>query len=287
MRRREFITLLGGAVTWPVTGRAQQTIPVVGFVVSGSLSGAAARAPYVMKFKLGLEGLGFIEGQNVAVEYHWLGGHDEGLPALMAELVQRQVDVIVADTSPAVAAKKATSTIPIVFMTGTDPVSLGLVTSFNHPGGNATGVTFLNSTLDAKRLGLLSELLPKATVIASLLDPNYPTSARQLKDLNEAAGALGLQLNALQVSNETQIDQAFATFFECASRCARGFRLRIPRRSQESNHRTSCTHLATRHVLRPRISYSRRPDQLWRQRTGRVSPSRRLYRPYLERTEAG
>ncbi len=211
MRRREFIAVLGGAVTWSVTGRTQ-TIPVVGFVNSGAVSGAAARTPYVTKFKLGLEAGGFIEGQNVAVEYHWLTGHDEGLPALMAELVQRQVAAIIGDTSPAIAAKTATSTIPIVFITGTDPVRLGLVTSFNHPGGNATGVTFLNSTLDAKRLGLLHDLLPQATLIASLLDPNYPTSANQMKDLHDAAGALGLQIHALQVSNENQIDQAFATF---------------------------------------------------------------------------
>jgi putative tryptophan/tyrosine transport system substrate-binding protein len=207
MRRREFITLLGGAVTWPVTGRAQQTIPVVGFVFSGT----ASAAPYIMAFKLGLEAVGFIEGQNVAVEYHLPGGHDEGLPALMAELVKRQVAVIVGDTSPAIAAKTATSTIPIVFLTGTDPASLGLVTSFNHPGGNATGMTFLNSRLDAKRLALLHELLPRATVIASLLDPNYPTSASQLKELHDAAGALGLQIHALQVSNESQIDHAFAS----------------------------------------------------------------------------
>ena len=211
MRRRKFIALLGGAATWPAIGRAQQTVPVVGFVFSGSVSSAAALAPYLMEFKLGLEVVGFIEGQNVAVEYHWPSGHDEGLPALIAELVQRRVAVIVGDTSPAIAAKRATSTIPIVFMTGTDPVSLGLVTSFNHPGGNATGVTFLNSTLDAKRLGLLRELLPKATVIVSLLDPNYPTSASQIKDLHDSAGALGLQIHFLQVSNDSQIDQAFAT----------------------------------------------------------------------------
>ena len=146
MKRRDFITLLGGAVTWPVTVRAQQTIPVVGFVFSGTSSSAAA--PYAMAFKLGLETVGFIEGQNVAVEYHWSGGDDEGLPALMAEFVQKQVAVIVGDTSPAIAAKKATSTIPIVFLTGTDPVSLGLVASFNHPGGNATGVTFLSALLE-------------------------------------------------------------------------------------------------------------------------------------------
>jgi putative tryptophan/tyrosine transport system substrate-binding protein len=117
MRRRDFITFIGGAATWPVTARGQQTIPVVGFVFSGGQSSRAA--PYVTVFKLGLEAVGFVEGQTVVVEYHWLGGHDEGLPALVAELVQRRVAVIVGDTSPAVAAKKATSAIPIVFMTGT------------------------------------------------------------------------------------------------------------------------------------------------------------------------
>jgi putative tryptophan/tyrosine transport system substrate-binding protein len=209
MRRRDFITMLGVAVTWSVTVRGQQTIPVVGFVFSGS---ASRWAPYVTAFKQGLEEIGFIEGQNVSVEYHWPGGHDEGLPPLMAEFVQRRVAVIVGDTSPAIAAKKATSTIPIVFLTGTDPVSLGLVTSFNHPGGNATGATFLSATLNAKRLGLLHELLPHATVIASLLDPNYPTSASQLKDLHDAASALGQQIHVLEVSNEGQLDHAFATF---------------------------------------------------------------------------
>jgi ABC-type uncharacterized transport system substrate-binding protein len=157
MKRRNFITLLGAAITWPVTGRAQQTVPVVGFVFSGTASSAAA--PFVMAFKLGLEEAGYVERQNVAIEYHFPGGHNERLPALMAELIQRHVAVIVGDTSPAIAAKTATSTIPIVFLTGTDPVSLGLVTSFNHPGGNVTGVSFINSELDGKRLGLLHELL--------------------------------------------------------------------------------------------------------------------------------
>ena len=148
MKRRDFMTLVGGAVTWPVAGRAQQAIPVVALVFSGTTSRAAA--PYVTAFKLGLEAVGFIDGQNVAVEYHLPGGRDEGLPALMAELVQRRVAVIVGDTSPAIAAKTATSTVPIVFVTGTDPVSVGLVASFNHPGGNATGVTFLTATLNAR-----------------------------------------------------------------------------------------------------------------------------------------
>jgi putative ABC transport system substrate-binding protein len=208
MKRRDFITLVGGAVTWPVAGRAQQAIPVVALVFSGTTSRAAA--PYVTAFKLGLEAVGFIDGQNVAVEYHLPGGRDEGLPALMAELVQRRVAVIVGDTSPAIAAKTATSTVPIVFVTGTDPVSVGLVASFNHPGGNATGVTFLTATLNARRLGLLHELIPQAKVIASLLDPNYPASASQQKGLHDAAAELGLQIHDFQVSSESQLDPAFA-----------------------------------------------------------------------------
>jgi putative ABC transport system substrate-binding protein len=210
MKRRNFITLLGVAVTWPAIGRAQQTVPAVGFVFSGTASSAAA--PFVMAFKLGLEEAGYIDGRNVAVEYHFPGGNNEHLPALMAELIQRNAAVIVGDTAPAIAAKKASSTIPIVFLTGTDPVRLGLVTSFNHPGGNATGVTFVNSGLDGKRLGLLHELLPRAKVIASLLDPSYPASASQLKDLHDAAGALGLQVHVLHASNESELEQAFASF---------------------------------------------------------------------------
>ena len=210
MKRRNFITLLGAAVTWPIIGRAQQTVPAVGFVFSGTASSAAA--PFVTAFKLGLEETGYIDGQNVAVEYHFPGGNNEHLPALMAELIQRNPAVIVGDTFPAIAAKKASSTIPIVFLTGTDPVSLGLVTSFNHPGGSATGVTFVNSGLDGKRLGLLHELLPRAKVIGSLLDPSYPASASQLKALYDAAGALGLQVHALHASNESELEQAFASF---------------------------------------------------------------------------
>jgi putative tryptophan/tyrosine transport system substrate-binding protein len=209
MKRRHFIALLGGAVTWPVTVRTQQTTPVVAFVFSGTASSTAA--PYVTAFKLGLEEAGLVEGRNVAIEYHLPGGHDEGLPALMAELAQRRVAVIVGDTSPSIAARKATSTIPIVFVTGTDPVSVGLVDSFNRPGSNATGVTFLTATLDAKRLDLLHELLPKAKVIASLLDPNYPASASQRKNLSDAARALGHQIHFFQASDESELDQAFAT----------------------------------------------------------------------------
>ena len=208
MKRRDFITLIGGALTWPVVVRAQQTAPVVAFVFSGIKSSGSA--PYVTAFKDGLQAVGIIDGQNVAVEYHFPGGRDEGLPTLMAELAQRGVAVIFGDTSPAIAAKKATSTIPIVFVTGTDPVSTGLVDGFNHPGGNVTGMTFLTATLDAKRIEVLHELLPKAKVIASLLDPNYPASASQHKNLNDAAAVLGQDIRFFRVSNESELDHAFA-----------------------------------------------------------------------------
>jgi putative ABC transport system substrate-binding protein len=208
MRRRDFITLLGGALTWPMAVRAQQPVPVVAFVFSGVKSSTAA--PYKTAFKLGLEAVGFIEGQSVTLEYHFPGAHDEGLSALMSELVARRVAVILGDTSPAIAAKTATSTIPIVFVTGTDPVSVGLVDSFNHPGGNATGMTFLTAALDAKRLELLHELIPQSKVIASLLDPNYPASASQLKGLQDAAAVLGQDIHVFQASNESELDHAFA-----------------------------------------------------------------------------
>ena len=163
-RRRNFITLLGGALTWPMAVQAQQTVPVLAFVLLGTKSSSTA-APYKTAFKLGLEAVGFIEGQNVTVEFHFPGGHDEGLSALMSELVARRVAVIFGDTSPAIAAKTATSTIPIVFVTGTDPFSVGLVASFNHPGANTTGMTFLTDILDAKRLELPHELLPQSKVM--------------------------------------------------------------------------------------------------------------------------
>ena len=211
MKRREFITLLGGgAVAWPLAARAQQSaMPVIGFVYTGQTSSEAS--PFVAAFRQGLRDAGFIEGQNVAVEYRWPGGQYERLPGLAAELVQRQVAVIVGNTPPAIAAKTASSAIPIVFFTGADPVKLGLVASFNRPGGNATGVSFWSAALEAKRLGLLHELLPQATVIAALVDPNFLTAASQLNDLQDAARSLGKELHVLQASTESDLDSRFAT----------------------------------------------------------------------------
>ena len=210
MKRREFISLLGGVAAWPLAARAEQTIPLIGFLYTDQTSSEAA--PFIAAFHQGLREAGFIEGQNVTVEYRWVGRQYDRLPAIAAEMVHRQVAVIVGNTPPALAAKKATSTIPIVFFSGTDPVKLGLVASFNRPGGNATGVSFWRSALEAKRLGLLHELLPQATVIAALVDPNFLTTAGQLEDLQNAARAVGKQIRVLRVSTEKELDNGFATF---------------------------------------------------------------------------
>jgi putative ABC transport system substrate-binding protein len=207
MRRREFLGVLSGAAaTWPLAARAQQSaMPVIGFVYTGQTSSG-----FVSVFRQGLLEVGFVEGQNVAVEYHSPGGESERLRAIVAELLDRQVAVIVGNTPPALAAKKATSTVPIVFFTGTDPVKLGLVASFNRPGGNATGVSFLASDLDAKRLGLLRELVPRTAMIGALVDPKFLTSASQLQAVQEAANTVGLTIQVMQASTEVELDSAFA-----------------------------------------------------------------------------
>jgi putative ABC transport system substrate-binding protein len=211
-KRREFITLLGGAAAWPLAARAQQSaVPVIGVVNAGSLEASVSRAD---AFRKGLSETGYVEGQNVAVEYHWFSGQYDRLPMLMADLVRRRVAVIATPggTLAASEAKAATTTIPIVFGVAEDPVKLGLVASLARPGGNATGINIFLWEVAAKRLGLLHELAPQVTRVAVLINPgNVPSAEATLRDLPEAARTIGLQIQILNASTSREIEAAFAT----------------------------------------------------------------------------
>ncbi len=214
LKRREFITLLGSAAAlWPLTARAQQAVPVVGVL--------SAEWPNLISDRLrafhdGLRETGYVEGRNLAIEYRWAEGRNDRLPALAAELVRRQVTVIVATSTPAVlAARIATTTIPIVFFVAADPVKLGLVTSLSRPEGNLTGVVTLNVEVAAKRLQLLHELVPTATIVALLVNPSNTALAETItKELEAAARTLGVQLHVLHASSERELDTAFATLVQ-------------------------------------------------------------------------
>ena len=209
IERRKFLATLGGAAAWPLAARAQQpTMPVVGFVNAGS-----SDARNLAAFRKGLNGAGYVEGQNVTVEYHWLDGQFDRLPSLMADLVRRRVAVIATPGGnfAALAAKAATTTIPIVFGVGEDPVKLGLVTNLARPDGNTTGISFFTLEVAAKRLGLLHDLVPKAVRIAVLINPSNPATESFLRDIPEAARAIGLQIQVLNASTRSEIEAAFAT----------------------------------------------------------------------------
>jgi len=213
MLRRQFITFIGGAaVVWPLVARAQQPIPVIGFLNGSSPDGYA---PMVVAFRQGLKEAGYVEGQNVAIEYRWANGQYDQLPALAGDLVGRRVSVIAATSTPAnLMAKAATGTIPIVFTTGSDPVQLGLVASLNRPGGNVTGVTQLTGEVAPKRVELAHEIVPTATVIGLLVNPGSPIAEDLTKTSREAAATLGVQLEVLRASSEAEVDDAFTTFHQ-------------------------------------------------------------------------
>ncbi len=214
MRRRELITLLGAATAWPLVARAQQpAMPVVGWMSGRSLRDSDN---LLAAFREGLRETGFVEGESVEIEYSWADGRYEQLKEMAADLVRRRIAVLVAvgGDSSALAAKQATSTIPVVFGMGGDPVGSGLVTSFNRPGGNITGYTLLTNLMEPKRIGLLHELVPGISLVGALINPNFPPAARQLQEIEEATGRIGLRLFTANASNDAQLDAALVSLVQ-------------------------------------------------------------------------
>jgi ABC-type uncharacterized transport system substrate-binding protein len=251
MRRREVITLLGGAVAWPLAARAQQpAMPVVGYLGSTSPEMSAKR---LAAFRKGLRDAGFEEGRNVAIEFRWADAREERMPELVADLVRRGVAVIVAPatTAGALAAKAATTTIPIVFAAGTDPVALGLVTSLSRPGGNVTGVTILGVELTAKRLGLLRELTPQATRFVALVNPRSVMADGIVKNVEASAPIFGLPVEILRASTDRELVAALSGLSQST-----GAALLVTVDGFFFNRRALIVTLAARHAL-PAVYYSR------------------------------
>lgn len=243
MRRRDVIKLLGGtAVAWPLEARAQQpTMPVIGFLNGGSPNGGFA--PMVDAFREGLKDAGYVEGRNVAIEYRWANDHYDRVAAFVDDLVRRSVSVITANTPANLVAKAATSTIPIVFTTGGDPVQLGLVKSLDHPGGNVTGVTQLSVELAQKRMELAHQLVPAATIIGLLINPKSPFAETMTKNSEAAAETLGLELMILRASTEEELDDTFAAVKK------HGGALAIAGDTFFNNHVEKLAQLSIRHLV--------------------------------------
>jgi putative ABC transport system substrate-binding protein len=218
MRRREFITLLGGAAaSWPLAAKAQRPMPVIGYLGSGflSTSDGSGGKHTVDAFRSGLKEMGFVEGQNVAIEFRFAENRLERLPELVADLVRQRVAIICTASNVAtLAVKRATSEIPLVFVVGLDPVLMGLVTSINRPGGNATGVSFLTSSLEPKRLELVRVLLPKVELVAALVNPDNPNAEDHIRDLQAARRSFGLQLQVIKLRDVAEIEEKFGTLVQ-------------------------------------------------------------------------
>src|SRR5215472_9245709 len=243
LRRREFIAGLGGAAAWPLAARAQRSaMPVVGFLSNDSPAMIADR---LRAFHEGLREAGYVEGDNVAILYRWAEGHLDRLPALAADLVRRRVAVLASwGTAPGLAAKAATTTIPVVFSVSDDPVRLVLVASLARPGSNATGYSLLSAELTAKRLGLLREIVPRAAKVAAILDPTLPQTETTLRELEAAASAMGLKLQILKASTSGEINTAFAAFAQ-----ERPDALFVPSGALFEARRVQLVHLASRHAI--------------------------------------
>jgi len=284
MKRREFVTLLGATAAWPPAARAQQpAMPVIGVLASRG----PGDEPYLLAaFRQGLKDTGYVEGQNVGIEYRFAEGQYDRLAGLAAELVRRPVIVIAALGTPAApAAKAATATIPIVFTVGVDPVEAGLITSLSRPGGNLTGVTGLGVELSPKRLQLLHELLPSATVVAALINPTTTTAVAQSKDLQASARGFGLDLHFLSAGPNTTSRQLLPSWCNCEPA---GLLLATIPSSSAGAINLPRWRFATR-FPRLRIScirYGRRPDELRKQSHRPLPSGRRLYRPRSKGREA-
>ena len=275
IRRRKFLATLGGAVAWPIATHAQQpAMPVVGFLRDAPAAGSEFAVNGLRK---GLAEAGFVEGQNLTIEYVWTDGQSERLSALAAELVGRHVLVIVSSALNATyAAKAATSTIPVVFAVNNDPVATGLVASLNRPGGNLTGVAYLTGELGAKRLGLMHEIVPKVADFAVLAHPTYPSSAPFISDVKAAARTLGLRIEVFNASTESEIDAAFAAL--SARRLGALLLAGHPlfHHSPGADHRTRRALRGADNVYEPGICQRRRPHHLWAGLDRGVSPDWRL-----------
>ena len=285
MKRREFIALLGGAAaTWPLGVRAQQpAMPVVGFLRSSSIEVAQHM---VAGLRQGIKEAGYIEGENVAIEFRSAEGHNDRLPALAAELIQRRVAVIVCNGVAARAAKAVTASVPIVFVTGADPVWAGLVDTINRPGSNVTGVTFLASTLAEKQIGLLLELVPRAAVIAALINSSELTGRGVLKDVEATVRAVGRKFIVGQPGSEPEIDVALAMFVRERAEAVYvqgGPFLTNQREQVRCADGAPC---APSHLLDPPVCRAWRLDELRAEPRGRLSSGWQLRRPHSPRLEA-